>query len=343
MMVCRAIGLFALARRLTAANPKILCYHGFELRDEASFRPKLFISPALFQRRLDTLKRLGYRVVSLSEAVDALAAGRVRPDSVVITVDDGFASFHSHALPALKRHGFPATVYVTSYYVDKRAPVFRLLLQYMFWKAEPRLIETSSLQDVGNGPVNLADAAQAERFMWACIDHGEQHCDEAGRQAMCQQLGGLLGLDMAAIGAAQLMMLMTPQQLRDARQSGVEIELHTHRHRFPIERRLEAQAELDNNRAVLAAWLGPDWRPRHFCYPSGEWDRCQWAWLDAMGLASSTTCEPGLNSSGTPHHALHRFLDGEDVHEVEFEAALCGFADLIRLGIGRQPKVSAYE
>jgi len=342
MLISRALGLFALARRWTASNPKILCYHGFELCDEASFRPKLFISPALFEQRLASLHRLGYRVITLNEAVDRLASERVEKDSVVITVDDGFSSFYSRALPALKRYGYPSTVYVTSYYVEKHAPVYRLLLQYMFWKAKPITITVSGLPGIDPQQVNLANAQQAERLMWACIEQGEQRCDEAGRQALSMNLGHLLGLDMSAIGEQGLMLLMTPEQLSELPRSGVDVELHTHRHRFPVDQRELAEAELRDNREALARWLGSDWQPRHFCYPSGEWHQRQWAWLDAMGIASSTTCEPGLNSASTPRHALHRFLDGEDVHEVEFEAALCGFADLIRLGIGRQ-EVSAYD
>ena len=44
--VCRWLGFFALARRLTRDRLRILCYHGFELQDESSFRPKLFMTRA---------------------------------------------------------------------------------------------------------------------------------------------------------------------------------------------------------------------------------------------------------------------------------------------------------
>jgi peptidoglycan/xylan/chitin deacetylase (PgdA/CDA1 family) len=37
--------------------------------------------------------------------------------SVVITIDDGYESTYSHALPALRRHGFPATVFVYTDFV----------------------------------------------------------------------------------------------------------------------------------------------------------------------------------------------------------------------------------
>jgi peptidoglycan/xylan/chitin deacetylase (PgdA/CDA1 family) len=37
---------------------------------------------------------------------------------VVITFDDGYADFHEVALPVLERHGFPATVFVSTGWID---------------------------------------------------------------------------------------------------------------------------------------------------------------------------------------------------------------------------------
>ncbi|QPF73717.1 polysaccharide deacetylase family protein [Roseateles sp. DAIF2] len=339
LYLCRALGLFALARWWTRDCLKILCYHGFALRDEQHFRPKLFISAGLFEQRLATLARLGYRVLPLGQAVDDLYAGRTRKDTVAITVDDGFRSFHALAVPLLRRHGFPSTVYVTSYYVAQANPVFRLLLQYMFWKAVPRRIEVAGLDGVAiEGPVDLADAEAADRLLWACIDHGEQRCDEAQRRVLCERLGALLQVDFADLARAHVMELMRPEQLADLAAAGVTVELHTHRHRFPADETI-ARGEIADNRQALQGWL-PGASFAHFCYPSGEWDARQWAWLDAMQVRSSTTCEPGLNDRNTPRHALRRFLDGEDVHQIEFEAAASGFVDLARrwLGHDRQPQ-----
>src|SRR5262245_22585373 len=88
----RALGIFRLARFITRRRVRVLAYHGFALRDEAQFRPKLFITPATFARRLDYLKRAGFRVVPLGQAVAALNSAKVAPDTVAITIDDGYAS-----------------------------------------------------------------------------------------------------------------------------------------------------------------------------------------------------------------------------------------------------------
>ena len=140
LFTCRSLGLFHIMGWATRHRLRILCYHGFSLSDEAAFRPKLFISAERFERRLQSLQRYRMRVIPLDEAIDRLYARSLPDRSTVITIDDGFHSFYELAVPCLKRHGFPAIVYVTTYYVHKAAPIFRLVVQYMFWKTKRKSI-----------------------------------------------------------------------------------------------------------------------------------------------------------------------------------------------------------
>ncbi len=90
----------------------------------------------------------------------------------------------------------------------------------------------------------------------------------------------------------------------------------------------QVRREIDDNRAVLEPIVG---RPcDHLCYPSGVYTPDQWPWLEACAIASATTCELGLNDRCTPRFGLRRFLDSETVSEIEFEAEISGFAELIR-------------
>ncbi len=67
-------------------------------------------------------------VVSLDQAINALTAspssvsdaGHEAGPQVVITFDDGTADFTDHAVPALVRHGLPATLYVATKFVDEQ-------------------------------------------------------------------------------------------------------------------------------------------------------------------------------------------------------------------------------
>lgn len=328
-LVCRALGLFRLARWLTRRNLKILCYHGFELDNETQFRPKLFIDRARFEQRLAAIKHYGLRVLPLDDAVQRLFAGTLPDHTMVITIDDGFHSVYRVAAPLLQRHSFPATVYVTTYYVDHPHPIFRLVVQYMFWKTN----RASFVAPAGVVPTlarfDLADAAQRERAVWAVIEHGEQRCTESERNALSAEVGRLLDVPYDSIVASRALHLMTPAEINTLADAGLTVELHTHRHVFSGDDRAAAVREIRDNRAALDRLIQRT--PNHFCYPSGLWTEPQWRWLDGLGVRSATTCLPGLNTAATPRYALRRFLDGANIHQLEFEAALCGFSDLLRV------------
>lgn len=325
---CRAIGLFRLARWLTRNRLKILCYHGFELDDEAAFRPKLFIKAEKFEQRLDAIEHYGLCVLTLDEAVARLYARTLPDNSLAITVDDGFESFRRVAVPRLQSHQFPATVYVTTYYVQHATPIFRLVVQYMFWKSRKNSLVLDKVPWSQQQITDLTVPAQAERVMWDCINYGEREATEEERCQICDELGQLLGTPYPDIVRSRILHLMSPQELASLSEANIDVELHTHRHTFSADDAPLAEREIADNRRALRQWITSE--PQHFCYPSGLWDERQWEWLDKMHVKSSTTCVPGLNSHTTPRHALRRFLDGENIHQLEFEAALSGFSDLLR-------------
>ena len=59
-----------------------------------------------------------FNVLPLDQAIHTLKSGRLPPRAVCITFDDGYRSIHDLALPILKELNLPATVFVTTGYVD---------------------------------------------------------------------------------------------------------------------------------------------------------------------------------------------------------------------------------
>jgi peptidoglycan/xylan/chitin deacetylase (PgdA/CDA1 family) len=323
----RRVGLFALAGWLTRGHLKILCYHAFELRDETAFRPRLFMSGRVFHQRMQTLKRSGVEVVPLDLALRQLYSGTLRPNTVVITIDDGFQSVHEVAVPILKAHGFPATLYVTSYYVEHDAAVYRLVVQYMFERTAMLWLTLTGEEWHPDGVLDLADATQKEAAVERCIRYGE-NADEPARRRICQRLGQLLNVSYEDIERTRSFHLLRPTDVAALDADGIDIQLHTHRHQFSMDDFEQVRREVLDNRAALTKIV--DGERRHFCYPSGEWRACHGPWLERLGVVSATTCLPGLNDANTSPYELRRFVDGEDIHQLEFEAALCGFSDLLR-------------
>lgn len=86
----------------------ILTYHSID--DSGS---PISVSPETFRAHVRFLASGRVRVVPL----DALLALPDDADAVALTFDDGFANFASHALPLLREHGLPATVFVVTNHV----------------------------------------------------------------------------------------------------------------------------------------------------------------------------------------------------------------------------------
>jgi len=70
--------------------------------------------PALFERQMRYLAESG-RAVPLAAVANAVRGkGGCPPDAVAVTFDDGFRATHEAALPVLRKHNVPATMFVVS-------------------------------------------------------------------------------------------------------------------------------------------------------------------------------------------------------------------------------------
>ncbi len=88
----------------------ILCYHRFGAKAS-----RMTVTGDAFQAQMDYLARNGYQVITLGQLALFLDGGQaLPPKSVVITIDDGYRSTYEIAYPILRRHGFPATVFLYS-------------------------------------------------------------------------------------------------------------------------------------------------------------------------------------------------------------------------------------
>ena len=80
---------------------------------------QLTVTPEHFEEQVANLVSR-CRVISLAQAVTELEAGGPRSPAAVLTFDDGYRDNLVHALPVLKRHGVPATIFLTARFSDGR-------------------------------------------------------------------------------------------------------------------------------------------------------------------------------------------------------------------------------
>ena len=311
------LGLFAIARRLTSGGVRILCYHGVWLGRPGRSPDSMFISADKFARRLELLKRHGHPVVSLTDAVDGLAGrSTLPPAAVVITIDDGWYGTFRAMLPPLAAHAMPATLYVDTAQFLQAEPLGHVMAMCYRKAVAPEAITTTAAAD-------YATATDRSR-------------PNTERLAAAHRFGTSLGIDVDRDLRERAFAYMTPDELRQARAAGIDIELHTHNHSLGDMSDAVVEREIADNRAALAGLLGvPPSTFRHFCYPSGVTSPGAARTLARLGLASATTCDNRLAYPGDNPHLLPRFLDGENVTDIEFEAELSGFSHLARALVQR--------
>jgi glycosyltransferase involved in cell wall biosynthesis/peptidoglycan/xylan/chitin deacetylase (PgdA/CDA1 family) len=323
--LAKRLGLFRLSRRLYGRRLNILMYHGFSNTDEHLFRD-IFMSPECFRERLECLKDWGFKVVGLEEAIDRMEADTLEHHSVVITFDDGFHSTLTQAAPLLKEYGYPATVYVTTYYVEHSNPIFRLAVQYAFWRTSSKSFCTDDLipGTSGQAPTKGVDS---DRIMWDLIDYGEKSLTELQRLDLLHLIGRRLEVDIEALVEARTLSLLTPEELKELVRQGFDLQLHTHRHEIAMDAE-SIRREITENRAILEPIAG---KPlNHFCYPSGAWSSKQWEALIELGIKSATTTDDIMNFPGVAPLGLGRHGDSERASLIEFEAEIVGFRPLKR-------------
>ncbi len=324
---CKLLGLFSLARRVTGRGVRILCYHGLAFANEYTLKPKLFIRPATFRHRMELLRKHGFPLLSLREAIAGLGTGELPDCATVITFDDGWHSVHRYALPILRELKIPATVYVTTYYVQKAIPDTHALLEYAIGNAVASQLYLSDFPSEVCGPWNLRDREGRARALSALIEYIDT-CAPQARPPLARKIVDRLGIDWAELEKTKMFYLMDAAEIRALDAAGIDVQLHTHRHRLPIDDRSIVEREIQDNRRDLEQLVTAPLD--HLAYPKGEYDPCQFGWLDGVGIKSATTCHPGINYADTQRLELYRFLDGENVSDIEFEAELTGMATILR-------------
>ncbi len=92
----------------------VLMYHFTGTEDEAS-QSKNVLPEKSFRHQMQTLKTLGYHVISL-EDYEATRQGKRQPQGkeIVLTFDDGNEAYRSVFLPILKEFGFPSANFLVS-------------------------------------------------------------------------------------------------------------------------------------------------------------------------------------------------------------------------------------
>ena len=182
-------------------------------------------TPEEFAWQMEYVQRR-FEPVTFAQIADALDGEGVLPKrAVAITFDDGFFDLHTHAFPILRRLGMPATMFVSTDYVDQSQPFWFDLVAWLIMQAPPASIRLTPTSE----PVPAADSDAARRVAVVKTLKWLKNCDQsectAAVAALCEQFP-----DEVAKGRAQLGRGLTWDQVREMAAGGIEFGSHTASH-----------------------------------------------------------------------------------------------------------------
>jgi|SRR5579864_822664 len=324
----KACGMFHAASRSNRRTSRLLVigYHGVAQADEHEWRPALFLSPETFRGRMESLKRWDCRVLGLQQALDLLYRGQLPERAVALTFDDGTCDFRRVAWPVLKEYGFPATLYLTTYWVTIGRPVVPVIWSYLLWKRRGSIYSAPKFLGNGSSLDLSTDASIAKALQQLTAFAETNHLDGPQSDSITQELARALGADYDDIHARRILHLLNDSEIRELAAEGVSIQLHMHHHDSPDEE-AAFKRNLTDNRSYIAGLLGSS--PEHFCYPSGRYKAKFLPWLKDLGIKSATTCDPGLAARATDPLLVPRLVDTSTLSTIEFESWLVGIGELL--------------
>ena len=266
---------------------------------------------AEFDTQMSILREY-FHPLPLLEAVQRLSAGSLPDGAVCVTFDDGYADNEIHAMPVLKKYAIPATVFVSTGFLNGGR----------MWNDS--VIEV--LRSCSDEVLDLRDL-DLDRY---CIGTIEQRV--AAAESILQQIKHLDPQDRLALvkeiekHSAKLPddMMMTDAQVQSLARNGIAIGAHTVNH--PILSSIDsdhAYREIQESKQSLEALLQTS--VDAFAYPNGrpelDYNSRHRDMVSELGFKAAVSTHWGVGTGESDHYQLPRFTPW-DRHPVKFAVRL---------------------
>ena len=317
----RYAGLFRFANLIYKSHIRILAYHRFW---------EGYITPQLFESQIKYLKR-HFNIIKLESYLDFLLRKKeLPPNSVIITVDDGYQDFYNVVFPILRKYAVPATVFLTVDFIDKGIWLWHDLLNF-------GISNTSRADFTLNGKVFDLTNRRGRAELKLSLDGICTSCTTAGRDEFISQVLKELGVT-APKHATPDYAPLTWNQIVEMSRFGVSYGSHTCTH--PILSKIslnEALQEIQESKHRIEEVMQRDIMA--FCYPNGNEDDFNETIKEMVrecGYICAMSMIYGMNDSGSDRYELRRIgADGRSF--THFLHDVSGFG-VLRTSLNRVKK-----
>lgn len=270
-------------RFLSRNHPKILMYHRISENPNGEG-----ISADQFRRQVDIIKKY-FQPMTLRDLMHAHDVGKVPEHAVVVTFDDGYSDFAEIAYPILKEAGVPATLFVTTGFVNGDLWLWPDQLRY----AIQHSVENEVVVDGMPETVNLSEDSNRawNRIADFCLGISNKK-----KLELIDELFIKLGVNKPKL-VPDCFRPISWSQLRSMSDEGLDIGSHSISH--PILTKLNYEnllTELAESRNQIESKIN---RPVvSFCYPNGRESDYNFdiqKAIDECGYEYAVAAFPGLS------------------------------------------------
>ena len=248
-------GGFKILRWQNRYAPQVLMYH--RIIDKPFIAG---LAPAEFEKQIAYIAK-HFRVVPIDVLLNEIKQNRVQPFTVSLTFDDGHFDFYENAWPILKKYHLPASLYITTGFVDGKVWLWPDLLKFAMLNSANKIISLPPLGEVDLTPENLFSS-------WHRLGDYCLTLEQDKRLNFIQQLAQAAAVTLPQAPVAPFTSVSW-QQLDEMQKEGLDVGSHTVSH--PILSSLseqESYAELHESGCNIEQHLGQF--PRGICYPNGR-------------------------------------------------------------------------
>lgn len=283
-------GAHVVLRPILAGVGTIFMLHHVRPARDNMFQPNrhLEITPAFLREVLTHVRALGVDIVTLDEAQRRMTERDFARRFACFTFDDGYRDNRDHALPVMREHGAPFTVYVASDFADGRGRLWWVALERLIARADALEIEDLGPRLDASNPAAKQETFNRVHAWLRSLPSDLQVQHEVSR--LCTQHG----VDDA--GIARELCLPWDELTAFANDPLVTIGAHTISHcNLAQETEAEALREMHVSRERIEAALQ---KPAlHFAYPYGDKAAAtarEFASARALGFKTAVTTRPGM-------------------------------------------------
>lgn len=248
------------------------------------------------------------------------------PNSIVVTVNDGYREFFRTAYPVFKAHGIPVTVFLATAFLDRKCWLWVDRIEYAFQKTVARTIELPS--DFGGCMIFPLALPDQRRLAASAVKTAAKKMSNGAKLSLIvDELPERLKISMPSAPPDEYAPLLW-DEVRKMASDGVSFGAHTQTHPIlsSLTDRPELCEEINGSKRRIEEELGTP--VHHFSYPNGMWPDITPEVIETVrnaGFRSAVTAQGGVNFRNANAFLLRRNTVEPQTPELLFGKYATGF------------------